>query len=43
LGKEMATEMLFFSQRLVPSKLEGSGFPFRHPELEAALRGVLGT
>ena len=42
LGKEMATEMLFFSQRLVPSKLEGSGFSFRHPELEAALRGVLG-
>ncbi len=42
LGKEMATEMLFFSQRLVPSKLEGSGFSFRHPELEGALRGVLG-
>jgi NAD dependent epimerase/dehydratase family enzyme len=42
LGREMATEMLFFSQRLVPSTLEGSGFSFRHPELEVALRGVLG-
>jgi uncharacterized protein len=42
LGTEMATEMLFFSQRLVPSTLEGSGFSFRHPELEGALRGVLG-
>jgi len=42
LGKDMATEMLFFSQRLVPSKLEGSGFRFVHPELEPALRAVLG-
>ena len=42
LGKEMATELLFFSQRVVPSKLEGSGFHFRHPELEPALRAVLG-
>lgn len=42
LGKEMATEMLFFSQRVVPSKLEGSGFRFRHPDLEPALRAVLG-
>ncbi|HZJ51395.1 MAG TPA: TIGR01777 family oxidoreductase [Actinomycetota bacterium] len=42
LGKEMATEMLFFSQRVVPSQLEGSGFRFRHPELEPALRAVLG-
>jgi len=42
LGKEMATEMLFFSQRVVPSKLEGSGFRFKHPELEPALRAVLG-
>lgn len=42
LGKEMATEMLFFSQRVVPSKLEGSGFRFRHPELESALRALLG-
>ncbi|MDQ3662314.1 MAG: TIGR01777 family oxidoreductase [Actinomycetota bacterium] len=42
LGKEMATELLFFSQRVIPSKLEGSGFSFRHPELEPALRAVLG-
>ena len=41
LGKEMATEMLFFSQRVLPSKLEGSGFRFRHPELEPALRDLL--
>lgn len=42
LGKDMAIEMLFFSQRVVPSKLEGSGFRFRHPELELALKAVLG-
>lgn len=42
LGKEMATEMLMCSQRLVPSKLEGSGFAFHHPELEPALRVLLG-
>jgi uncharacterized protein len=42
LGKEMATEMLFFSQRVIPAKLEGSGFRWRHRELEPALRGVLG-
>ena len=42
LGKEMATQMLFFSQRVIPSKLEGSGFRWRHRELEPALRAVLG-
>jgi uncharacterized protein len=42
LGKEMATELLFFSQRVMPAKLESSGFVFRHSELETALRAVLG-
>ena len=39
---EMA-DMLLGSVRLDPSKLIGSGFEFRHPELEGALRAELGV
>lgn len=42
LGKEMATELLLFSQRVVPSKLEAGGFAWRHAKLEGALRALLG-
>ena len=38
----MADELLLASSRVVPRKLEQSGFTFRHPELEPALRDVLG-
>ncbi len=38
----MADEALLASLRVVPGRLQGSGYPFRHPELEAALRHVLG-
>ncbi len=41
LGR-MADELLLASARVVPRKLEESGFTFRHPELESALRDVLG-
>jgi uncharacterized protein (TIGR01777 family) len=42
LGREMADELLFVSQRVLPSVLQGHGFTFEHPVLEPALRSVLG-
>lgn len=41
LGRELA-DNLFASMRMVPARLETSGYAFRHPELEGALRHVLG-
>ena len=38
---EMADELLLASQRLVPARLLSSGYQFRFPELEAALRHLL--
>jgi len=39
---QMADELLLCSQRVEPAKLLGSGYLFRFPELEAALRHLLG-
>lgn len=39
---EMADESLLGSTRAVPSKLLGSGYEFRHPDIRTALRHVLG-
>lgn len=39
---EMAEETILFSQRAVPKRLLESGFEFRKPTLESALRFVLG-
>jgi len=39
---EMAEELLLASQRLDAGKLLASGYQFRHPDLEAALRHLLG-
>jgi uncharacterized protein (TIGR01777 family) len=39
---EMADALLLASARVVPSRLQGSGYRFRHPELEGALRHLLG-
>ena len=39
---EMAEELLLSSTRLEPKKLKASGYSFRFPELEGALRHVLG-
>lgn len=41
VGRELADTLVFESQRAVPAKLEASGFEFRHPDLESALRAVL--
>ena len=35
---EMATHTILASQRVVPQRLAGAGFEFRHPRLEDALR-----
>jgi len=38
---EMGKTLLLSSQRVQPVKLQASGFQFRHPELEGALRELL--
>ena len=42
LGRQMAREVLLASQRVRPAALEASGYRFRHPGLEGALRAALG-
>lgn len=39
---EMADEMLLTGSRVLPNRLVGSGYEFRHPDLEVALRHLLG-
>jgi uncharacterized protein (TIGR01777 family) len=39
---EMANELLLSSARVAPKKLLESGYRFRYPELEGALRHLLG-
>jgi uncharacterized protein (TIGR01777 family) len=39
---EMAEETILSSARVEPAKLRQSGYAFRHPELEGALRHLLG-
>lgn len=41
LGAGRANALLFDGQRVVPDALLASGFEFRHPTLESALRSVL--
>ncbi len=38
---EMADELLLASQRVEPSRLKTSGYRFKHPDLESALRHLL--
>jgi uncharacterized protein (TIGR01777 family) len=38
---EMANELLLASQRVEPTKLVGSGYPFQYSELEPSLRKLL--
>lgn len=40
---EMADALLLASQRVVPARLDASGYRFRYPDLEGALRHVLGV
>jgi uncharacterized protein (TIGR01777 family) len=39
---EMADELLLASTRVVPHRLQETGYTFRHPDLEPALQHVLG-
>ena len=39
---EMADDLLLGSARVVPNRLKETGYPFRHPNLESALRHLLG-
>lgn len=41
-GRELADSLLLTSQRIVPAALTDAGFTFDDPELEGALRSVLG-
>jgi uncharacterized protein (TIGR01777 family) len=41
LGREMADEVLFVSQRVKPARLEAAGFTFAAPALEPALAALL--
>ncbi|MGH9111839.1 MAG: TIGR01777 family oxidoreductase, partial [Acidimicrobiales bacterium] len=43
LGRELADELLFTSQRVVPTALTAAGYRFAHPDLPTALRAVLGS
>ena len=42
VGGELAEALLFTSAKVLPEALESSGFTFAHPDLESALRSVLG-
>jgi uncharacterized protein (TIGR01777 family) len=42
LGAELAESLLYSSARVLPARLERSGYRFRHAELEPALRAMLG-
>ncbi|MFK8023708.1 MAG: TIGR01777 family oxidoreductase [Ilumatobacter sp.] len=41
LGSELAENLLFTGQKVVPTALEADGYTFRHPTLEGALRDLL--
>jgi len=41
-GTEMVKEMMLGGQRVVPARLQASGFTFAYPALEAALRHLIG-
>lgn len=43
LGGELADNLLFTGQNVVPSVLEQDGYTFQHPHLDGALRDLLGS
>jgi uncharacterized protein (TIGR01777 family) len=42
MGGQLVDEALLASQRVMPATLRATGYQFKHPGLEAALRAVLG-
>jgi uncharacterized protein len=41
LGREMADELLFVSQRVEPAALTAAGYRFNHPDVATALRALV--
>jgi uncharacterized protein (TIGR01777 family) len=41
LGRELADALLGDSQKVVPTRLLASGYEFRHPEIDEAMRAIL--
>lgn len=41
MGGEMTEEVILAGQRALPKAAEASGYRFRHPDVESALRGML--
>jgi NAD dependent epimerase/dehydratase family enzyme len=41
LGSELTDVLLYESKRAIPKALEASGYQFRYPALDAALRAVV--
>lgn len=41
LGSELAEALLFTGQRVMPTELQKSGFTFRHPTIDVALRALI--
>lgn len=41
LGRQLAESLLYFSAKALPTRLLGSGYRFRHPDLGPALRALL--
>jgi uncharacterized protein len=41
LGAELAQNLLYTGQKVLPTRLEADGFGFSHPDLETALRALL--
>jgi uncharacterized protein len=41
LGREMADETVLAGQRVIPARLQSSGFHFAHPQLDAGVRAAL--
>jgi NAD dependent epimerase/dehydratase family enzyme len=39
---QMADDLVLSSQRVTPARLQSSGYTFRYPTLEGALRSALG-
>lgn len=42
MGRELVDEMLLASQRVVPARALSTGYEFAHPDLQGALRSLLG-
>lgn len=43
LGRELAHALLGQSQRVLPARLEASGYTFRHPTIDGAMSALLGS